>query len=97
MAKIDYDALPALRRDVLAALDGMPDFSWERREAYDRALAELVAALEKRGAVIDRRHDGTRVRLGGVNAHSTTGVVGALRNWHGGAGRALDKVSVLAR
>lgn len=98
MAKVDPAQLSKLRGAVKAELDGLPKLSYEKRDQYDRAEKAMLKRLEDgHGAKVDRRYDGTRVRMAGVTAHSTTGLVGALRNWIAGAERALDRQSWLAK
>jgi hypothetical protein len=96
--KLDPVQLHVARSVINAEIVGLPKLSLDRRDVYQAAEKAMLKRLEEKfGARIDRRYDGTRVRLYGVSAHSTTGPIGALRNWMAGAGRTLDKQSWLAR
>ena len=83
---LDVDRLTGLVAVVDARLNGLPKFDFAHRTDYEAAVADMERRLrDDQGAVITATSEGIRVSLGGIRAHSTTGLVSALRNWLGQA------------
>ena len=79
--------LIAQKRDSLPPFDYRDLAAWRR---YDEALSALGADLEAtEGAVIRSSCDYTSIRLAGIRATSTQGLIGALGNWRTAAAKRI--------
>lgn len=97
MARIDLDALkralPIVQAEVQATEAEprgdyrQPDYWTRRREAKAQLTQRLTDQV---GARVVERYDMGRVTIAGLSATSTTGVMGALRNWLTAARRRLE-------
>ena len=74
--------------DISSSVSYM-DSQKQRREAHDKAIAEITATMPK--VKITERGDMTRVSIAGIRSTSTSGLDGALSNWVAAAYRHLDK------
>lgn len=64
----------------------------ERWQARRERIAAAFADLERdEGAKIRDRWDGSRLRLAGITATSTSGPIGAMRNWRVAALKRIEK------
>ena len=70
--------LRSARQIAKANASGVEDYG-RRYQAEMVGLARFLTA--KHGARITHERTGTRVRLAGLTAHSTSGLAGALTNW----------------
>lgn len=81
--------LARLRRVIKEKQDSLPPCDYHDRAAsrrYQDALAALAADLAaSEGAAIRSAGDNTSIRLAGIKATSTQGLIGALGNWRAAA------------
>lgn len=84
-----YENLARLSRLIAEKRDGLPPCDYSDRDVwrrYDEARTALAADLEAtEGAVIRSSGDNTSIRLAGIRATSTQGLIGALGNWRAAA------------
>lgn len=62
-------------------LSKMPNYTWETRPEYHKALQELQYDLEQEGARFGNANGSDIIALGGTRSSSTMDVGGAIRNW----------------
>lgn len=100
---IPPDSIRAAMAEIRAALNVLPSLTAEpsdtpdlhisRHARYREAVARLARHLEGTlGARITDHHNAARVRLYGIAASSTSGIVGALQNWIAAADRRLAEM-----
>lgn len=81
----EHENLARLSRLIAEKCDRLPPCNYRDRDAwrrYDEALSALDADLEAtEGAIIHSSGDITSIRLAGIRATSTHGLIGALGNW----------------
>jgi hypothetical protein len=79
-------ALTLVERRGIAPLNRVAAFQtgadWSTYIARRREVeGQVIKALEKQGAKITPQATGTQIRMCGLAARSTTGLLGALQNW----------------
>ena len=86
--------MKAVRAELKRYGETVPPYDFNKYDAWrtarDTALRELKAELEKRGAVFRETTGGYAIRLAGLRATSTSGIVGAAGNWLVQARKATD-------
>lgn len=64
----------------------LPPYSYEQRAAHERAVNEIVEALQaNEGAVAKSDWRGASIKLAGIRSTSTSSMLSALSNWQAAA------------
>lgn len=80
MTKRPSDAAIDLAIDLAKAVADLPSFQHDR-PGYDRAIDAIRATIIAEGGAIRSDWQGTRLRIHGVTASSTSGAAQACKNW----------------
>lgn len=86
--------LSEISERIDAEIAGLPAarFTYLERRDFERAITDLRARLGVEcDADIRDIDNGVMVKLAGIRAHSTMGLIGALRNWQVAARRRLEE------
>lgn len=78
--KVDWLVLESATRLDYALCEPMP-LICDDRAGHSVALKKLADAVQAEGGVICDDPMACKVRIGGFSASSTTGLIGAVRNW----------------
>ena len=77
-------AAQAFSRELHKAIDRVPPYSMgDRMQEAARKLEfdKITALIEAKGGTVKAGHDGVSIRLYGIRASSTSGLMQACQNW----------------
>lgn len=85
MRNVDFKSAQAFYPELARAIEAVPHYvhkpTLEQQEARTLKLRAVIALVEAKGGRIEDKWSGASVRLFGLRATSTSGIIGACNNW----------------